>query len=85
MVYRLLSLKRNELIIIKTRVGKKTHGALGGSLWKSADFQEREIYDLFGIRFEGHPACGASCSGRLPGTPVTQGLRKWRLRPNPSS
>jgi len=24
-------------------------------VWKSADFQEREVYDLFGIRFEGHP------------------------------
>jgi NADH-quinone oxidoreductase subunit C len=24
-------------------------------LWQGADFQEREIYDLFGIRFEGHP------------------------------
>jgi len=25
------------------------------SLWKTADWQEREIYDLFGITFEGHP------------------------------
>jgi len=25
------------------------------SLWETADWQEREIYDLFGIRFEGHP------------------------------
>ncbi|RMG79105.1 MAG: hypothetical protein D6712_20190, partial [Chloroflexi bacterium] len=24
-------------------------------VWKGADFQEREAYDLFGIRFEGHP------------------------------
>jgi NADH-quinone oxidoreductase subunit C len=24
-------------------------------LWRSAEFQEREIYDLYGIRFEGHP------------------------------
>ena len=24
-------------------------------LWPSADFQEREAYDLFGLRFEGHP------------------------------
>jgi NADH-quinone oxidoreductase subunit C/D len=24
-------------------------------LWRGADFQEREAYDLFGIRFEGHP------------------------------
>jgi NADH-quinone oxidoreductase subunit C len=25
------------------------------SIWRSAEFQEREIYDLYGIRFEGHP------------------------------
>ena len=24
-------------------------------VWKSADFQEREVFDLFGVRFEGHP------------------------------
>jgi NADH-quinone oxidoreductase subunit C len=25
------------------------------SIWRSAEFQEREIYDLYGIRFESHP------------------------------
>ena len=25
------------------------------SIWRSAEFQEREIYDLYGIHFEGHP------------------------------
>jgi NADH:ubiquinone oxidoreductase subunit C len=25
------------------------------SLWRAADFQEREAYDLMGIIFEGHP------------------------------
>ncbi|GAH82618.1 unnamed protein product [marine sediment metagenome] len=24
-------------------------------IWRGADFQEREIFDLFGIGFEGHP------------------------------
>ncbi len=25
------------------------------SIWRSAEFQEREIFDLYGIRFDGHP------------------------------
>ena len=24
-------------------------------VWRSCEFQEREVYDLFGVRFEGHP------------------------------
>ena len=25
------------------------------SVWKGADLQEREVWDLMGIRFDGHP------------------------------
>jgi NADH-quinone oxidoreductase subunit C len=40
------------------RTRDRTAGARLPSLtpiWRSAEFQEREIYDLYGIHFDGHP------------------------------
>ena len=56
-VYQLTSLKHNHSLIIKTRCYNRDNPTLPSvvSLWQGADFQEREIYDLFGISFEGHP------------------------------
>jgi NADH-quinone oxidoreductase subunit C len=58
-VYHLFSIARkNGPIVLKTRTGDRGADATVPSLtrvWKSADFQEREAFDLLGIRFEGHP------------------------------
>ncbi len=56
-VYHLASLKHNHSVFIKVRCYDRARPSLPSvvSLWQGADFQEREIYDLFGIRFEGHP------------------------------
>ncbi len=58
-VYHLFSIaKRQGPITLKTRTGDRAKDVTVPSLtpvWKSADFQEREAFDLFGIRFEGHP------------------------------
>ena len=55
-VYQMTSLERNHSIVMKTtcpRDNPVLPSVVG--LWKTADYQEREIYDLMGIRFEGHP------------------------------
>jgi NADH-quinone oxidoreductase subunit C len=55
-VYQLTSLEHNHSIVMKTTCPRENAvlpSAVG--LWKTADYQEREIYDLMGIRFEGHP------------------------------
>jgi NADH-quinone oxidoreductase subunit C len=54
--YEMLSMKRAERINVKTRVS--TDDPVVPSvvdLFPGADFQEREVYDMFGVRFEGHP------------------------------
>jgi NADH-quinone oxidoreductase subunit C len=56
-VYQLTSIKHNHSLVVKTRCYGRDNPTLPSvvSLWRGADFQEREIYDLMGIRFDGHP------------------------------
>jgi NADH-quinone oxidoreductase subunit C/D len=55
-VYHLLSYERNADIRIKTALeeDRLSVPSITG-LWPSADWYEREAWDMFGIRFEGHP------------------------------
>jgi NADH-quinone oxidoreductase subunit C len=56
-VYQLTSLEHNHSLIIKTRTYDRENPSVPSviSLWQGADFQEREVYDLMGITFDGHP------------------------------
>ena len=56
-VYRLSSLEHNHSLTVKARCYDRQNPVLPSitGLWQGADFQEREIYDFFGIKFEGHP------------------------------
>jgi NADH-quinone oxidoreductase subunit C/D len=55
-VYHLLSFKRNCFIRIKVALeGEFPSMPSISALWKNANWYEREIYDMFGIHFEGHP------------------------------
>jgi len=56
-VYHLVSMKHNHSLVIKTRCYDRQQPAVPSvtPIWEGADFQEREVYDLLGIRFEGHP------------------------------
>ena len=57
LVYQLTSIKHNHSLVVKTRCHGRENLAVPSlvSLYQGADFQEREINDLMGIRFEGHP------------------------------
>jgi NADH-quinone oxidoreductase subunit C len=57
LVYHLSSLQRNHMVILKTRVldHEAPEAPSVVPVWYGASPQEREIYDLMGIRFAGHP------------------------------
>jgi NADH-quinone oxidoreductase subunit C len=56
-IYQLTSLNNNHTLLLKTRCYDRDKPVVPSvvGLWRGADFQEREIYDLMGIGFEGHP------------------------------
>ncbi len=58
-VYHLYSIQhKHGPVIIRARTNDRAAEARLPSLtpiWRSAEFQEREIFDLYGIRFDGHP------------------------------
>ena len=57
LVYHLTSFRKGHKATVKSRLpGRDDLSAPSVyHLWRGADFQEREIWDLMGIRFDGHP------------------------------
>jgi NADH-quinone oxidoreductase subunit C/D len=54
--YHLVSFDRNQSVRVKVPLsGEALSLPSITDLWPNADWYEREIYDMFGIRFEGHP------------------------------
>ena len=54
-VYHLYSMSRNDRLRLKVRTGDTGPVPSLTPLWPSANWNEREAFDMFGIRFEGHP------------------------------
>jgi NADH-quinone oxidoreductase subunit C len=55
-VYVLVNMATGLRMIVKTHVNEPDPTVRSAfSLWKGADWLEREVYDMYGIRFEGHP------------------------------
>ncbi len=56
-VYHLTSLNRQHTAVIKTKLHGREDLSLPSviGVWKGADFQEREVWDLMGVQFQGHP------------------------------
>jgi NADH-quinone oxidoreductase subunit C/D len=54
-VYELFSTRTYERVRVKTQVGEGEELPTVIHLWRGADWLERETWDMFGIRFSGHP------------------------------
>jgi len=56
LVYRLQSRSLSSALFVKTKVSPaEPHVASLFEVWPAANWQEREVFDLFGIVFDGHP------------------------------
>jgi NADH:ubiquinone oxidoreductase subunit C len=57
LVYHIRSTKHNHTVVLKTLTPDRETPIFDSvcDIWKTAEFHEREIYDLFGIIFKGHP------------------------------
>ena len=55
-IYHLLSITRKERVRLKVKLeGSSPTLESVTSIWPGANYFEREVYDLFGVRFTGHP------------------------------
>ena len=83
-VYHLYSLETGKRLRVKTGVPEEDPVVdTAVDVWKSTDWFEREVYDMFGIRFEGHPnmkriLCHADFRGHALRKDYPADLR-WRL------
>jgi len=55
-IFHLNSIVNNTAMTLKTRLTDKTNPKMASvvDIWRGAELQEREIYDLFGVVFENH-------------------------------
>ncbi len=57
LVYHLTSIRHNHRAVVKARLYGRERPAAPSvvSVWRGATLQEREVWDLMGVTFEGHP------------------------------
>lgn len=56
-IYHLRSTIFEHAVVLKTRISDRINPVVDtiSDLWNTADFHEREVYDLLGIKFANHP------------------------------
>jgi len=60
-VYNLYSIGRNERVRLKFQSPKRRALRVLQAFWPTANWMEREVYDLFGVNFKNHPDLREYC------------------------
>jgi NADH-quinone oxidoreductase subunit C len=55
LVYNLFSISKNERVRLKVAIDETSGVESVTGVWPAANWMEREVYDLFGVRFRNHP------------------------------
>ena len=57
MVYYLLSKTHKHTLVIKAKIADRNNAQIETvcNIWRTAELNEREVYDLFGVKFINHP------------------------------
>lgn len=57
MVYHLLSRTHKHAVVLKAKIADVNNPEIATvcDIWQTANFHEREVYDLFGVKFTNHP------------------------------
>ena len=57
MVYHLRSTKHGHEMVLKARIDDRDNAVVDTlcDIWRTAEWHEREVYDLFGVKFTDHP------------------------------
>jgi NADH-quinone oxidoreductase subunit C len=55
LIYILVSIDHCLRFRVKVRLGDEAHVATVSDIWPAANWLEREVWDLFGVAFDGHP------------------------------
>jgi NADH-quinone oxidoreductase subunit C len=55
LIWILYSFPRNQRLRVKTMIGEQESLPSSVSIWPGTNWLEREVYDMFGLQFEGHP------------------------------
>ena len=56
LIYIMVSIEHSRRVRLKVRLpGDDPHVATASGLWPAANWLEREVWDMFGIAFDGHP------------------------------